>query len=260
MKKFLKLIISAVIISSMVATFAACGAGDDAKEAEAKASSRVSDFEKEVNDLVNDINSKTEASTTTTAASADSEQGIIGVWRSRANYSEFLNSAYDAMGLGEYLNTSDLPIDIVLEFFEDGRCVMTADEESIKEAFDDYVSTTMKQGLRNYLEETANAAGMSLEQALEASGYDSFDELYEQTVENMDLEDTLSEMLSSTTFYYTLEDGDLTFYNDSAKTQEDTQIIADYDGSSIVLSLSESANSTVSSMLGGLLPLTFRKD
>ena len=116
-----------------------------------------------------------------------SDGGLEGKWRTTLDMTEEVNQDLADGELGEFMEFSDLGVDLVLEFKGDGTYSMTVDEDALADTMES-VKTQFKEGMSNYLAEMMPGVDLDLDELMAEMGLD-LDEL----VDSVDMASELRE-------------------------------------------------------------------
>lgn len=187
------------------------------------------------------------------------QQKFIGTWECDMDMTELMNKEFaQDEETGKYFKAEDFSILMIMTFNEDGTYSMSADDDSVKAAFES-LKAMMKTGLEKYLTDMMAAQGvsMSIDEILALSGT-TMDDMLEDALSEDTIDELIEDMVEEGNF--AVKDGKL-FLSDGKEHTVDENVYQTYEISGDTLTLLESFGEEDADEddMAALYPLVFKK-
>lgn len=128
------------------------------------------------------------------------QDSIVGTWEGTLDFSKAFSQgvAEGDEAMGQYFNITGLNLTMRMTFRENGTFIMEIDEESAKAAFKG-IEGQLTEGMSAYMESMLEGTGMSLEDALAASGT-TLEEMVSMFLSDEVIEAMVSQMKSEANY------------------------------------------------------------
>ena len=183
----------------------------------------------------------------------DKDTGIVGTWEADIDMAKLMNEMFGEE-LGVDTEFEDLAITIRLKLNKDDTYELSMDEDSAEDMYDDFLDQ-FKDVMKVLVEDAAEANDMTFDEFIEQSGYDSFDDFFDEAASDMDKEELVDSFDLGEEGAWKYEDDKL-WLGEGDDIDEDTYYVIELKGRTMTW---EEATGEEEEMSEYLLPLKFRK-